>query len=142
MWLCISVMLLILAVVLPTPHDYSGTFQGEYSARFTASRRGLMGARRSLETAKNYAGPSTYTQCVYTLYTHDIIICIHTHTHPYIHPYTHPYTNVYTHTYVYVVYTHAHAYIQSHTNTDIHLCTVCTHVCPTYTQQDSYHLMA
>ena len=33
----LSVMLLTLAVVLPTPHDYSGTFQGEYSARFTAS---------------------------------------------------------------------------------------------------------
>ena len=33
----LSVMLLTLAVVLPTPHDYSGTFQGGYSARFTAS---------------------------------------------------------------------------------------------------------
>ena len=32
-------MLLTLAVVLPTPHDYSGTFQGRYSARFIASRR-------------------------------------------------------------------------------------------------------
>ena len=31
-------MLLTLAVVLPTPHGYSGTFQGGYSARFTASR--------------------------------------------------------------------------------------------------------
>ena len=30
----LSVMLLTLAVVLPTPHDYSGTFQGGYSARF------------------------------------------------------------------------------------------------------------
>ena len=28
----LSVMLLTLAVVLPTPHDYSGTFQGGYSA--------------------------------------------------------------------------------------------------------------
>ena len=33
----LSVVLLTLAVVLPTPHDYSGTCQGEYSARFTAS---------------------------------------------------------------------------------------------------------
>ena len=30
----LSAMLLTLAVVLPTPHDYSGTFQGGYSARF------------------------------------------------------------------------------------------------------------
>ena len=29
-------MLLALAVVLPTPHDYSGTFQGGYSARFSS----------------------------------------------------------------------------------------------------------
>ena len=35
----LSVMLHTLAVVLPTPHDYSGTFQGGYSARFTTSRR-------------------------------------------------------------------------------------------------------
>ena len=28
----LSVMLLTLAVVLPTPHDYSGAFQGGYSA--------------------------------------------------------------------------------------------------------------
>ena len=28
----LSVMLLTLAVVLPTPHDYSGTFQGWYRA--------------------------------------------------------------------------------------------------------------
>ena len=35
----LSVMLVTLAVVLPTPHDYSGIFQGRYSARFTASRR-------------------------------------------------------------------------------------------------------
>ena len=38
----LSVMLLTLAVVLPTPHDYSGTFQGGYSARFTASWGGLL----------------------------------------------------------------------------------------------------
>ena len=38
----LSVMLLTLAVVLSTPHDYSGTFQGEYSARFTASRRAVV----------------------------------------------------------------------------------------------------
>ena len=35
-------------VVLFTPHDYSGAFQGGYSARFTASRRVLKGARRAL----------------------------------------------------------------------------------------------
>ena len=46
------VMLLTLAVVLPTPHDYSGTFQGGYSARFIASRRVLKGARRVLYPLK------------------------------------------------------------------------------------------
>ena len=35
----LSVMLLTLAVVPPTPHDYSGTFQGGCSATFTASRK-------------------------------------------------------------------------------------------------------
>ena len=35
----LSVMLLNLVVVLPTPHDYSGTFQGGYTTKFTASRR-------------------------------------------------------------------------------------------------------
>ena len=45
-------MLLTLAVVLPTPHDYSGTFEGGYSARFIASRRVLIGARRVLYTSK------------------------------------------------------------------------------------------
>ena len=44
----LSVMLLALAVVLPTPHDYSGTFQGGYNARFTASRRVLKAPRRVL----------------------------------------------------------------------------------------------
>ena len=48
----LSVMLLTLAVVLPIPHDYSGTFQGGYSARFIASRRVLKGARRALYTSK------------------------------------------------------------------------------------------
>ena len=33
----LSVMLLTLAVVLPTPHDYSGTFHGGFSARFTCT---------------------------------------------------------------------------------------------------------
>ena len=47
----LSVMLLTLAVVLPTPHDYSGTFQGGYSARFIASRV-LKGARRVLYPSK------------------------------------------------------------------------------------------
>ena len=51
-WLCtLSVMLLILAVVLPTPHDYSGTFLGG-SARFIASTRTLRGARRVLYPSK------------------------------------------------------------------------------------------
>ena len=36
------------SLVLLTPHDYSGTFQGGYSARFTALRRVLEGARRAL----------------------------------------------------------------------------------------------
>ena len=44
-----DVMLLTLSVVLPTPHDYSGTFQGGYSSGFIASRMTLIeGARRSL----------------------------------------------------------------------------------------------
>ena len=37
----LSVMLLTLAVVLPTPHDYSGTLQGGNSGRFTGSWRVL-----------------------------------------------------------------------------------------------------
>ena len=40
-------------VALPTPHDYSGTFQGGYSARFTASKRVLEGAIRALYHSKN-----------------------------------------------------------------------------------------
>ena len=32
--------------MLPTPYDYSGTFQGGYSARIIASRRVLKGARK------------------------------------------------------------------------------------------------
>ena len=45
----LSVMLPTLAGVLSTPHDYSSTFQGGYSARFTASRRVLtFKARRIL----------------------------------------------------------------------------------------------
>ena len=46
------VTLLTLAVVLPAPHDYSGTFQGGYSARFIATRRVLKGARRVLYLQK------------------------------------------------------------------------------------------
>ena len=37
----LSVMLLTLVVVLPTPHDYSGTFQRGHSARFI-TLRGLL----------------------------------------------------------------------------------------------------
>ena len=44
----LSVRLLTLAVVLLTPHDYSGTFQGGYSARFIASKKVLKGTRRVL----------------------------------------------------------------------------------------------
>ena len=51
----LSVTLLTLAVVLPTPHDYSGTFQGGYSARFIASRV-LKGARRVLYPSKQPRG--------------------------------------------------------------------------------------
>ena len=42
--MCGIALLLTLAGVLPTPHDYSGTFQGGYSARFIASRKVLKGA--------------------------------------------------------------------------------------------------
>ena len=53
----LSVMLLTVAVVLPTPHDYSGIFQGRYSARHTAPKRVLQrakkqGTRRVLYTLK------------------------------------------------------------------------------------------
>ena len=42
-WLCTFCHVADSAVVLSTPHDYSGgTFQGEYSARFTASRRAVV----------------------------------------------------------------------------------------------------
>ena len=42
-WLCTFChVVLSLAVVLPTPHDYSGTIQGGYSARFIASRGGFL----------------------------------------------------------------------------------------------------
>ena len=47
-WLCISVTLLTLAVVLPTPHDYSGTFQGGYSVRFIVSRRVVSRGRTNI----------------------------------------------------------------------------------------------
>ena len=60
----LSVMLLTLAVVLSTPHDYSGTFQGGYSARFTASRRALKGARRALYPLK---------QLKESAYTHNLL---------------------------------------------------------------------
>ena len=36
----LSVMLLTLAVVLPTPHDYSGTFQGGCSAHVYSLKEG------------------------------------------------------------------------------------------------------
>ena len=47
----LSIMLLTLAVVLTTPQDYSGTFQGWYSARLTAWRF-LKGVRRALHLLK------------------------------------------------------------------------------------------
>ena len=132
----LSVMWLTLAVVLSTPHDYSGTFQEGYSARFTASRRAREGVRRSSETAKKNAGPIAYTQCVYTIHTHNIIICIHTHTHTSIHPYTHQYTNVYTHTYLHVVYTHANIYVHTYkvilTQTYTYVLCVHMHAQPTH----------
>ena len=40
-------MLLTFAVVLPTPHDYSGIFQKDTIPGYVASRRGLKGARRA-----------------------------------------------------------------------------------------------
>ena len=51
-WLCTSVMLLTPAVVLLTPHDYNGTVQEGYSARFTASRGGSR-EQEGLCTLKN-----------------------------------------------------------------------------------------
>ena len=48
----LSVVLLTLTVVLPTHHDYNGTVQRGYSARFTASRRLRKEARRALYPSK------------------------------------------------------------------------------------------
>ena len=47
-------------VVLSTPHDSNGTFEGGYSAKFTASRRVLKGARRDSVPFKN----SREHQCI------------------------------------------------------------------------------
>ena len=46
-------MLLTFAVVLPTPHDYSGTNQGGYSARYMASRKVLYGSKNGSLPFKN-----------------------------------------------------------------------------------------
>ena len=52
-WMCLvgveenTLPITSIDVALPTPHDYSGAFQGGCSARFTASRRVLKGARRA-----------------------------------------------------------------------------------------------
>ena len=48
----LSVMLLTLAVVLPTPHDYIDTFEGGYSDKFIVSRSWVTGARRVLYPSK------------------------------------------------------------------------------------------
>ena len=87
--------------------------------------RGLSNVYTQPTTQHTTAHTFTYTQTAhaYGTYTPSIHKCIHTCLRN-------------------VVYTHVHTYMQCHTNTDIHIRTVCTHVCPTYTQQDSYHLMA
>ena len=41
-----------------TPHDYSGAFQGGYSARFTASRRALNRSKRALNRSRRALNPS------------------------------------------------------------------------------------
>ena len=66
-------MLLTLAVVLPTPHDYSGTFQGGYSARFIASRRVRKGARRVLYPSKQ-PKENTVVCCVELFRYHFVVI--------------------------------------------------------------------
>ena len=64
----LSVMLPTLAVVLLTPHDYSGTFQVGCSARFTASRRVPKGAKMVLYLSKTvYEENSASTSCSYDL---------------------------------------------------------------------------
>ena len=52
----LSVMLLTLAVVLLTLHDYSGTFQGGYSARFA----GILGEDCSSYEYRSKEGPIAY----------------------------------------------------------------------------------
>ena len=52
----LSVMLLTLAVVLPTPHDYSGPFQGGYSARFIVSWRVLKALSTSETVQREHWG--------------------------------------------------------------------------------------
>ena len=42
----LSVMLLTLAVVLPTPHDYSGTIPGGYTAMFYSFKKGSKGSKK------------------------------------------------------------------------------------------------
>ena len=82
----LSVMLLTLAVVLLTPHDYSGTFEGGYSARFIASRRG---AKKGSAPFKN-SQERTLVTCLYNTqslplsHTHT-----QTHTHTSLSPTTH-----------------------------------------------------
>ena len=63
----LSVMLLTLAVVFPTPHDYSGAFQGRYSARFIASKR-VLSEQEGFCTLQNHPQKNTST-----------------HTHTYVH---------------------------------------------------------
>ena len=53
-------------VVSHTPHDYSGTFQGGCSARFTDSRRALNRSRRALNPSKQPREGNAslfYTKC-------------------------------------------------------------------------------
>ena len=56
-------MLLTLAVVLPTPHDYSGTFQ-KRKRSYVASRKGLKGAIRASSVSLASTGDLPVTTSV------------------------------------------------------------------------------
>ena len=101
-------MLLTLAVVLPTPHDYSGTFQGGYSARLTALRKALKGTGNKLKRAVVMLMIVT---CALSLsHTHT-----RTHTNTRTHAHTHTRTHTHTHTRTHI---HTHMHARTHTHTE------------------------
>jgi len=75
MMCALSVMLLTLAVVLPTPHDSSGALQEGYSARFHSQPQGgLLREQEWLCTLYSIELTDTHTHT-----------CTHTHIHVHTH---------------------------------------------------------